>query len=123
VARRRRERYIDRWRREHPDIHIYLTRPEYEYLRKVSEATGMSVKELVLGALKDINSLRERLVEVAILEVFECLANWDSCDDDTSGKIVEAGDRYGFEYMKWKVEDKEEYGMYWILPKRYTTSN
>ena len=123
MARRNRERYIDRWRREHPDIHIYLTRPEYEYLRKVSESTGMSVKELVLGALKDINSLRERLVEVAILEVFECLANWDSCDDDTSGKILEAGDRYGFEYMKWKVEDKEEYGVYRILPKRYTTSN
>jgi len=123
VARRRRERYVDRWRREHPDIHVYLTRPEYEYLRKVSESTGMSVKELVLGAIKDINSLRERLVEAAILEVFECLANWDSCDEDTSGKILEAGDRYGFEYMEWKVEGKEEYGAYWILPKRYTTSN
>jgi hypothetical protein len=123
VARRNRERYIDRWRREHPDIHIYLTRPEYEYLRKVSESTGMSVKELVLGALKDINSLRERLVEVAILEVFECLANWDSCDDDTSGKILEAGDRYGFEYIEWKVRGKRERGVYWVLPKPSTTSN
>jgi hypothetical protein len=74
VTRRRRERYIDRWRREHPDVYIYLTRPEYEYLRKVSESIGMSVKKLVLRATKDINSLREKLVEVAILEVFECLA-------------------------------------------------
>jgi len=52
--KKKEERYIDRWRREHPELRLYLSRDEYEFLKKLAESKGVSMKELVLSAVRGI---------------------------------------------------------------------
>jgi len=48
------ERYIDRWRRDHPELRLYLNRDEYEFLKSLAESRGVSMKEIVLNAVRGI---------------------------------------------------------------------
>jgi Mn-dependent DtxR family transcriptional regulator len=48
------ERYIDRWRREHPEIRLYLSRSEYDELKQIADGMGLSVKELVIQDIKNV---------------------------------------------------------------------
>ena len=55
----RRETYYQRWRREHPRIQIYVSKETYEWLKEKADAKGVSMKDLVLEAIR-----RERDVEL-----------------------------------------------------------
>ena len=57
--KRKGERYIDRWLKEHPQIRLYLTKDEYEFVKKVAEAWGIPIKKLVLEGVKCMEGLFE----------------------------------------------------------------
>jgi len=61
MARRKRkkEKYIHRWLREHPQVRLYLSREEYEWLKELAEERGVSIKELVLEAIRDAKKFYE----------------------------------------------------------------
>jgi len=97
-------------------VHIYLTRQEYEDLRRVSEATGLSVKELVLKAIRDVNSLSEDMAKVGIQELFRCVI-LDECDDRLFEEFSKAAERYNLECLDivWRAEGAERrvWGFTW----------
>lgn len=51
-GRRKRERYVDRWKREHRRVEFWLTKEEYALLERAMNKRGRAVKEVVLEALK-----------------------------------------------------------------------
>jgi len=76
LAGKRRSRvkltYIQRWRLEHPQICIRVSREEYEFLKEYSDKTRMSYREVLLQALRGLQDLqrqfevqRERVIEFA----------------------------------------------------------
>jgi len=50
--KRRKETYYQKWRREHPRLQLYLSRDEYELLKRIAEDKNVSMKELILNAIK-----------------------------------------------------------------------
>jgi len=50
--RKKKEKYIHRWLREHPQIRLYLKKEEYEYLKKIADSKGVSMKEVVLETIR-----------------------------------------------------------------------
>ena len=62
VGRRRRERYIDRWLREHPRLCIYLSRDDYSRIMSAARASGKSVKDLFI---EFVNNMADVLKNVA----------------------------------------------------------
>ena len=61
---KRKETYRQRWLKEHPPILIYLSREDYELLKKLSDDTGLSYRELLLKALSDIKRLNDILYSI-----------------------------------------------------------
>jgi hypothetical protein len=63
MARRKRrgERYIDKWLKEHPRVTFYMSRGEYEEVKRIADSRGLSLKELALEALKNVAKFREDL--------------------------------------------------------------
>ena len=66
IARKikRKETYRQRWLKEHPPILIYLSHEDYELLKKLSNDTGLSYRELLIKALSDIKRLNDILYSV-----------------------------------------------------------
>jgi len=56
VRRVRKERYYQRWRREHPELRLYLSRDEYNFIKSLADREGVSMKEVVLNAVKGLYS-------------------------------------------------------------------
>jgi len=54
MVRKRKETYYERWRKEHPELRIYLTKEEYNFIKSLAEKEGTSMKEVVLGAFKGL---------------------------------------------------------------------
>lgn len=48
------ERYIDRWLQEHPQLRLYLNREEYELIKDVADEKGLSMKQVILDAVKKV---------------------------------------------------------------------
>jgi len=55
--RKKKEKYIHKWLREHPQVRLYLTREEHAELKEIAKESGMSIKELVLDALRNAGRL------------------------------------------------------------------
>jgi len=49
------ERYIDRWLREHPRISLYLNKEEYTRLVKIADSKNIGIKELILSMVDDVS--------------------------------------------------------------------
>ncbi|MET1160009.1 MAG: hypothetical protein ABWW65_03520 [Thermoprotei archaeon] len=62
--RKKKETYYQRWRREHPSITIYFNKEEYEWIKREAEERGMTVKELLLTAIRK----KYRLFRKGLLE-------------------------------------------------------
>jgi len=102
-ARRKRERYIDRWRREHPEVRLYLKREEYELLREIAAKSGMTIKEVVMKAIRDLNALRDAMFEVNADRVFECIVKGsDVCEEWELNKIDLFMRKHGITYIEWE---------------------
>jgi len=49
-----RERYIDRWRKSHPELRLYLDRDEYELLKRLADSRCVSMKDIVLETVRGV---------------------------------------------------------------------
>ena len=54
------ERYIDRWRREHKEVRLYLKREEYEVLERLASEQNMTVKEFILKNVEKFSKAARR---------------------------------------------------------------
>lgn len=59
MPRRKNEKlnYFQRWRQRHKLVTIYLSPEEYEVLRQLADKTGLSYRELLYNAARDIRKL------------------------------------------------------------------
>jgi len=56
MPRRKKERYIDRWRREHKEVKFYFKREEYKVLEELASKHNMTVKEFILKFINDVRA-------------------------------------------------------------------
>lgn len=56
----KKERYIDRWLREHRRLCLYLSRFEYEWLKETADSEGVSVRQLIINVVKGILDMYEK---------------------------------------------------------------
>jgi hypothetical protein len=54
--RRRKERYIDRWLKEHPRLTLYLTKEEYDAIKEMAAFMNMTVRDLVVETIKELSA-------------------------------------------------------------------
>jgi len=66
-GKKKKETYRDRWLKEHPDIHIHLTKDVYEKLLKLENILGKSkndiVKDLINGAVIKFEEYGKKIEE------------------------------------------------------------
>lgn len=64
MPRRKNEKlnYFQRWRQSHKLVTIYLSPEEYEVLRQLADKTGLSYRELLYNAARDIRKLYGEIV-------------------------------------------------------------
>jgi hypothetical protein len=63
VKKRRKERYIDRWLKNHPRVTFYLSKDEFDFVDKIARSKNMTVKDLVLGMLRGLKVEFEKAIE------------------------------------------------------------
>jgi hypothetical protein len=59
VPGRKKERYIDRWRKQHKEVRLYLKKEEYEALERLASEHNVTVKDFILKFINDINDAAE----------------------------------------------------------------
>ena len=59
MPKRKKERYIDRWRKQHKEVRLYL-KEEYEALEKLASERNMTVKDFILKFINDVNAIAAR---------------------------------------------------------------
>jgi flagellar biosynthesis/type III secretory pathway protein FliH len=62
VPRQKKLNYYQRWRQSHKAVTIYLSPEEYETLRQLAGRVGLTFKDLLYGAAKDVKKLYEEVV-------------------------------------------------------------
>jgi len=53
--RRKKEKYIDKWRKQHKEIRFFFKKEDYEALDKLASAHNMTVKDFILKFINDVN--------------------------------------------------------------------
>jgi len=71
MGRRKGKKYIVRWLEEHPQIRLYLSRDDYEFLKKICDDNGISFRELLLKTIKDMRRVEEVIKKEVTREVME----------------------------------------------------
>ena len=61
VPRQKKLNYYQRWRQSHKAVTIYLSPEEYETLRQLAGRVGLTYKDLLYGAAKDVKKLYEEI--------------------------------------------------------------
>jgi len=61
VPRQKKLNYYQRWRQSHKAVTIYLSPEEYEALRQLAGRVGLTFKDLLYGAAKDVKKLYEEI--------------------------------------------------------------
>ena len=61
--RQKKERYIDRWRKQHKMVVFYLKREDYELLEKLASSRNMIVKDFLLKFINDVKAATEKEYE------------------------------------------------------------
>jgi hypothetical protein len=81
--KRRGERYIDRWLKSHRRVTSYLSKEEYEFIKRIAESKGLGIKDLFLEVLKDLIDFKNE-VEKSYWEGYyrarEDYCIWYYCD-------------------------------------------
>ena len=62
MPRQKKLNYYQRWRQSHKAVTIYLSPEEYEALRQLAGRVGLTFKDLLYGAAKDVKKLYEEVV-------------------------------------------------------------
>jgi len=68
---KRKERYVDRWCREHPRIQVYVDKGTYELLRRLAEERNTSLSQLVLDSIRDLKKVSEEMKEKGFLKALD----------------------------------------------------
>jgi len=71
MPRRRKERYIDRWRREHKEVKFYFKKEEYKILEELASKHNMTVKEFILKFINDVRAAAKGEYERAIKDFID----------------------------------------------------
>ena len=94
MPRQKKLNYYQRWRQSHKAVTIYLSPEEYEALRQLAGRVGLTYKDLLYGAAKDVKKLYEEVVSkyfgVDVDELKnECEAKIAKLRQDYEAKIAE----------------------------------
>ena len=76
---RKRERYINRWRREHPEVRFYSDRGTYEWFDEMAGRERLTVKDFVLKAIREGFKAYDRGFEEGVntmLDIFIDNPHW-----------------------------------------------
>jgi len=74
----KKERYIDRWRKQHKEVRLYFKAEEYEVLKDLASKHNMSVKEYILKYANDVKKAFNEGYRKALVEFIEkpCSFYW-----------------------------------------------
>lgn len=59
-AKEKKEKYIHRWLKAHPQVRFYLKKEEYDFLKALADQKKISVKELVIEAIKNMQEMYKK---------------------------------------------------------------
>ncbi len=111
MSRRKKEKYIHRWLREHPQVRLYLSRDEYELLKKLASEKGVSIKEFILSIIKDLNKVFNEGFREGLRMGYE--GAYEELLED--GRIFELSNeehkKYGLEYPRCPYCGEPLYGV------------
>jgi len=89
------ERYIDRWLRDHPRISLYLNKEEYTRLIKIANSKNIGIKELILSIIDDFSKYYDSIYEEGYEEGYN--AALEKFKNNPHGFYAEIKDRYKIE--------------------------
>jgi len=102
MPRQKKLNYIQRWRLNHKPVMIYLSLEEFNVLKTLADSSGLSYRELLYGAVKDIKKLYDSLSQSILKRHVEEI---DKIRKEYEDKITELKAEY-----EVKIEDiKREY--------------
>jgi len=111
VRRRRKLTYLQRWRREHPLLQVYLSVEQYKMVKGLADSRKMSIKDLVVDAIqkyeeydklvKRINELSKELEGFSsfrnvLLRFIRCVVNRIECSDVCVNRKVQMANVGGY---------------------------
>jgi len=71
ARRKKKERYIDRWRKQHKEIRFYLKKEDYETIEKLASKYNMTVKEYIIKYIEDVSKAYNEGYGKAIVDFIE----------------------------------------------------
>jgi len=98
VPRQKKLNYYQRWRQSHKPVTIYLSPEEYETLRQLAGRVGLTFKDLLYGAAKDVKKLYEEVVH----KYFG--VNVDELKNEYETKITKLREEYESEIAKLRQD-------------------
>jgi len=102
MPRQKKLNYIQRWRMNHKPVLIYLSLEEFNALKTLADSSGLSYRELLYGAVKDIKKLYDTLNQSILKHHVE---EMERVKREYENKITELKAEY-----EVKIEDiKREY--------------
>jgi len=102
MPRQKKLNYIQRWRMKHKPVTIYLSLEEFNALKTLADSSGLSYRELIMNAVKDIKKLYDTLNQSVLKHHVE---EMERVKREYEDKITELKAEY-----EVKVEDvKREY--------------
>jgi hypothetical protein len=104
VSRRKKkkgERYIDRWLKEHPRISIYLNKEEYNRLLSIADSKKIGIKELILSIIDDFSKYYEQIYKKGHEEGYN--AALEKFKNDPHGFYIAIKNRYKIEPALFSV--------------------
>ena len=98
VPRQKKLNYYQRWRQSHKAVTIYLSPEEYEALRQLAGRVGLTFKDLLYGAAKDVKKLYEEVVH----KYFG--VDVDELKNECEAKIAKLREEYESEITKLRQD-------------------
>ena len=98
MPRQKKLNYYQRWRQSHKAVTIYLSPEEYETLRQLAGRVGLTFKDLLYGAAKDVKKLYEEVVH----KYFG--VDVDELKNECEAKIAKLREEYESEITKLRQD-------------------
>jgi hypothetical protein len=86
---RRKKYWYHRWREQHPLIQLYVTKEQYEAIKKLAEAQNKTMKDVVLEAIDKLSDFEKwkREYELRIGELSKELRDKESMVSQLKAKV------------------------------------
>lgn len=89
MAKVKRKRYYQRWREQHPLFQMYLTKEQYEAIKKLADSQNKTMKDVVLEAIKglvDFEKIR-REYEIRVGELSKELSDKEAMVSQLKARV------------------------------------